>query len=791
VLIGVVAAAVPLGDAGASGGAKRHPTRTLSGYSVARVPPRTAPLGSLYRRKPYITGSPRIVNVSVGLIRHGRSANRVRVDVRVSYPGLSRAWRGLISGRATYRGVVRVSVARRQPGRSALTAGSVTGWLALPVTPGRGRAVRTLSLLLPRAKARGLRPGVQITARLDVRARFEPWGRRSTAKTVGVTPTRRLRVGSASGGLGATEAQGGPCTGPADLGESGTDHVFAGHVDVHADQPLKIRLCTTAATQIDPAAWTYSTPPDHGTASPPALENGYYTITYQPNPGFLDEDFLQLSNNRDGDRFIVVPDVQPFTMAAMGDSITAGFGYLGNGDPAQFNGNANSFDAVALKLCVPLDNLNDRCSSNTDTGRGAGDLPRQRWRNDSGLSNNVAWPAQFANWHGIGAGGTRYINHAVTGSSPEDWSPGGSLKYFLEHGMLDTDLVVLTLGANPILGTFLQDSEFGKRCGVVGHRTNLAEQVRRATACLDTEMKKVQLYDRLRAIYRRLLDDPFNHVVVALYPVAWPPMPYYVATGAFVNEYAPPVLDRLTSVINGEIRRAVTDEAAAARARGQGDRLFVFSPPRFNLGVPGYAQSFEGDGGQTCGDLKGVDGPSSQSEATQTAALAPKSCRGNPLLESLDGVHLSRAGHTQFANALESLIEERKLPVPERPGALANELNAKCLDVTNGKTDDQTPLQMYPCNNTPAQQFTFTGGELHVLGKCVDGTSGNQASAVTLVTCHHGVNQKWHLDDQRRIVGVNGLCIDIVGQNQDTGARLHLWTCHGGPSQKWVGPGPL
>jgi hypothetical protein len=261
-----------------------------------------------------------------------------------------------------------------------------------------------------------------------------------------------------------------------------------------------------------------------------------------------------------------------------------------------------------------------------------------------------------------------------------------------------------------------------------------------------------------------------------------------------VNNYEPAVLDRLTSLIDNEIRRAVDDEAKAARASGKGDRLFVISPPRFNLGVESYAQMFERASLEMCPDnfrLKIVDGPSNQSAATQEAALAPEQCRGGALLESMDGVHLNRAGHTVYANGLENLIQGLHLPVPLRPGALVNELNAKCMDVAGGSTADQTPLWMYQCNSTAAQQFKLTGGELHVLGKCVDGTSGNVGSAITLVTCSGGASQKWRLDDQRRVVGIHGLCIDIVDQNQADRTKLHLWSCHGGPSQKWVGPGPL
>ncbi len=76
------------------------------------------------------------------------------------------------------------------------------------------------------------------------------------------------------------------------------------------------------------------------------------------------------------------------------------------------------------------------------------------WSPDYGLSNNVAWPAQFANARAIPAGST-FQNRAVSGSTPANWDRGGALNDVLAGIVHDQpDLTVMTLGANPLLDLF-------------------------------------------------------------------------------------------------------------------------------------------------------------------------------------------------------------------------------------------------------------------------------------------------------------------------------------------------
>src|SRR6185312_9894276 len=64
-----------------------------------------------------------------------------------------------------------------------------------------------------------------------------------------------------------------------------------------------------------------------------------------------------------------------------------------------------------------------------------------------------------------------------------------------------------------------------------------------------------------------------------------------------------------------------------------------------------------------------------------------------------------------------------------------------CVDVRGANPADFTPVQVYTCNNTNAQQWTVVqaGSTLHALGKCMDIRAGGTANGTTvdLYTCNN------------------------------------------------------
>lgn len=55
---------------------------------------------------------------------------------------------------------------------------------------------------------------------------------------------------------------------------------------------------------------------------------------------------------------------------------------------------------------------------------------------------------------------------------------------------------------------------------------------------------------------------------------------------------------------------------------------------------------------------------------------------------------------------------------PTKSGQI-KEIGGRCLDVTNARTENQTPIQIYDCNGTSAQDWTLeSDGTIKALGKC-------------------------------------------------------------------------
>jgi hypothetical protein len=102
---------------------------------------------------------------------------------------------------------------------------------------------------------------------------------------------------------------------------------------------------------------------------------------------------------------------------------------------------------------------------------------------------------------------------------------------------------------------------------------------------------------------------------------------------------------------------------------------------------------------------------------------------------------------------------------------------------------DRARLQMYTCNNTSAQKFTFDGAALRSQNnKCMDidgGATGNGA-VVQLYTCNGSGAQQFTLNAAGDLVNLQAnRCVDIAAWNGADGALLHLWDCVGGANQKW------
>jgi beta-glucanase (GH16 family) len=113
----------------------------------------------------------------------------------------------------------------------------------------------------------------------------------------------------------------------------------------------------------------------------------------------------------------------------------------------------------------------------------------------------------------------------------------------------------------------------------------------------------------------------------------------------------------------------------------------------------------------------------------------------------------------------------------------------KCIDVPSGNPVDGAQLQIWDCNGTAAQKWSFPGdGTVRALGKCMDVAAGSTADGakVQLYTCNGTAAQQFVLSGAGDLVNPRAnKCVDVAGPSSANGTKLQLWTCTGAANQKW------
>jgi lysophospholipase L1-like esterase len=373
--------------------------------------------------------------------------------------------------------------------------------------------------------------------------------------------------------------------------------------------------------------WSVTSGASDGTAHLGTDELGYTaprtpgTQTVQLNHGTL---VVQVVKPWTAGALLGKPGGEGPVVRAMGDSVTAGFGYYSDGTLMPF---------LSLYECKPVGQvLDDACSSNsTATKNGLKEVP---YAPDYGLSNNVSWAAQWANEYGV----TNYKNYAVSGSEPTNWAPGGNLYATTQKVESENpDYILMTIGANPILANTL----FGlgsMRCALESDIFGGYQQ------CVEEAFEEVHLRTELKRLYANLVEQ--THATIYL-------MQYHLAIPSSALAYSVSQIAEMGKLMN----ETIATVAGEVNPEKSTQRLQVVSPPHFNVGVslePVYPSSY------TCSYFEyGVDGPSVQSTPTQDELEAahylsfcggPKG-GGEPWVISGDtGIHPSAAGYAQMAS---------------------------------------------------------------------------------------------------------------------------------------------
>ncbi|HET7454206.1 MAG TPA: hypothetical protein VFJ76_01680 [Solirubrobacterales bacterium] len=373
--------------------------------------------------------------------------------------------------------------------------------------------------------------------------------------------------------------------------------------------------------------WSLSEHPDHGSAR---IRHG--RLVYRAPRRFRGSDAIRLlarapgggahSSLADAPSSVVqvtVGTAAGAVVRALGDSVTAGFGYYSNGTPMTIG--------RLLGCRPPATNFDDACSSNSLV---TANTQKLVYAPDYGLSNNISWAAQWANEHGV----TDFENLAVSGSEPSDWAPEGALhKTTEEVEAEDPDYILMTVGANPLLSNMLFGLD-NMGCAVSsdifgGYRE-----------CIERAFREVHLREDLKALY----EDLVAHTGATIYL-----MQYHLAVPSTALAYSATQIAEMGVLLNGEI--------ASVAAEVNPRRLQVVAPPHFDVGIdisPVYPSNF------TCSRFGyTVDGPSVQSTPTQDEleVLHPLSFCDGPegggppwVISGDTGIHPSAAGYQQMAS---------------------------------------------------------------------------------------------------------------------------------------------
>ncbi len=127
---------------------------------------------------------------------------------------------------------------------------------------------------------------------------------------------------------------------------------------------------------------------------------------------------------------------------------------------------------------------------------------------------------------------------------------------------------------------------------------------------------------------------------------------------------------------------------------------------------------------------------------------------------------------------------------PPPGGKAITGIGGLCLDDRSGSTANFNPIQVYTCNGSTAQQWTFvqSGSTLHVLGKCLDVNAAGTANGtlVDLYDCNSTGSQVWIPQSNGSLLNPqSNKCLDDPNSSTTPGTQLQIWDCTGGPNQVW------
>ena len=206
------------------------------------------------------------------------------------------------------------------------------------------------------------------------------------------------------------------------------------------------------------------------------------------------------------------------------------------------------------------------------------------------------------------------------------------------------------------------------------------------------------------------------------------------------------------------------------------------------------------DSGTSCGFLT-----TSHSKNNTNPNLGPLAANGGPTAT------MALPSGSPALNAIPSATsgcavtaDQRGIPRPQGAGcdigayerAVSGAIKGfkgKCVDNRGNSTANGNRIQIWTCNRTAEQTWTYTtNGQLQTRGKCLDDTAfgTRNGTKMQLWSCTGRSNQEWTWRANGEFVNkFNGLCLDDTGFSTTNGTRLQVWTCSNTANQHWTVPG--
>ena len=180
-----------------------------------------------------------------------------------------------------------------------------------------------------------------------------------------------------------------------------------------------------------------------------------------------------------------------------------------------------------------------------------------------------------------------------------------------------------------------------------------------------------------------------------------------------------------------------------------------------------------------------------------SASAQHDSCSAQPWVNTYDVAsglspyHPNAAGMAGAAQLIQQALAANGTTVS---GTVQSAVDGYCLDIRSSGTADGTPVQIWGCDNTAAQDWTLVpgaGGTLQALGKCLDVTNSGTADGtlVQLWDCNDTGAQRWIPGADGSLVNPeSGRCLDDPGSSTTEGTQLQIFDCNGTNAQNWTLP---